>query len=316
MCSSSSFVPKPAEFSVWLGCDESECWHYFGAKLVDRGATVNLDCCVPVSGGCVLLLGLATLLALVSPVCILPWGCHVFVGSLLGSLGWSGFRWLPPGFGLGCLFWGSPFSYPRLSLVCCGAVCAWWGPGAYRASRRHGVVSCGRCLLLARALLAAGAAASAAPTSLRCPVGGSSDQSSHTQLRWRHQKRWVTFQSHTCAIPLQGPSLPQGDPLGPLVMTLWAWAGWLAVERRARADPGVITRVFVDDRSFTASRAWCLHDRVVAWSDWSASVGFTGKLPQSCGGRVNAGPAGNFAEIFGGSRLSRCWIAWLSYYDC
>lgn len=48
---------------------------------------------------------------------------------------------------------------------------------------------------------------------------------------WRHQKRWVTFQSHTCAIPLQGPSLPQGDPLGPLVMTLWAWAGWLAVER-------------------------------------------------------------------------------------
>ena len=117
-------------FSVWLGCDESECWHYFGAKLVDRGATVNLDCCVPVSGGCVLLLGLATLLALVSPVCTLPWGCHVFVGSLLGSLGWSGFRWLPLGFGLGCLFWGSPFSYPRLSLVCCGAVYAWWGPGA------------------------------------------------------------------------------------------------------------------------------------------------------------------------------------------
>ena len=41
-----------------------------------------------------------------------------------------GFRWLPLGFGLGCLFWGSPFSYPQLSLVCCGAVCAWWGPGA------------------------------------------------------------------------------------------------------------------------------------------------------------------------------------------
>ena len=50
----------------------------------------------------------------------------------------SRFRWLPlgvpwvvrfslasPGFGLGCLFWGSPLSFPRLSLVCRGAVCAW-----------------------------------------------------------------------------------------------------------------------------------------------------------------------------------------------
>ena len=69
--------------------------------------------------------------------------------------------------------------------------CLWFAVGLFvpcggrapRASRRHGVVSCGRCLLLARALFAAGAAASAAPTSLRCPVGGSSDQSSHTSKR-------------------------------------------------------------------------------------------------------------------------------------
>ena len=128
---------------------------------------------------CVLLLGLATLLALVSPVCTLPWGCHVFVGSLLGSLGWSGFRWLPLGFGLGCLFWGSPFLTPGCLWLAVGLFVP-GGGRAPRASRRHGVVSCGRCLLLARALLAAGAAAFAAPTSLRCPVGGSSDQSSHT----------------------------------------------------------------------------------------------------------------------------------------
>ena len=44
------------------------------------------------------------------------------------------------------------------------------------------------CLLLARALLAAGAAAFAAPISLRCLFGGSSDQSKHTMVL----QSWVT----------------------------------------------------------------------------------------------------------------------------
>ena len=88
------------------------------------------------------------------------------------------FAWV----GLGWLFWGSPLSYPRLSLVAVGLFVPGGGP-APRASRCHGVVNCGRCLLLARALLAAGAAASAAPTSLRCPFGGSPDQSPHTSMK-------------------------------------------------------------------------------------------------------------------------------------
>ena len=106
----------------------------------------------------------------------------------------SRFRWLPlgvpwvvrfslasPWVWLGLFVLGFPPYFPPV------VSCLPWGwlfvPGggrAPRASRRHGVVSCGRCLLLTRALLAAGAAASAAPTSLRCPVGGSSDQSPHT----------------------------------------------------------------------------------------------------------------------------------------
>ena len=53
---------------------------------------------------------------------------------------------------------------PVVSCLPWGCLCL-VGPGAR-------VVCCGRCLLLARALLAAGAAASAAPTSLRCLFGG------------------------------------------------------------------------------------------------------------------------------------------------
>ena len=96
-----------------------------------------------------------------------PLGGQVFVGFPLG-LAWVVCFGVPPLLSpvVSCLPWGWLF-VPG-------------GGRAPRASRRHGVVCCGRCLLLTRALLAAGSAASAAPTSLRCPVGGSSDQSPHT----------------------------------------------------------------------------------------------------------------------------------------
>ena len=138
------------------------------------------------SGGCILLLGLATLLACLL-ACLLwfrpcapslevptfslapswgPLGGQVFVGFPLG-LAWVVCFGVPPFFTPGCLWFAVGLFVPG-------------GGRAPRASRRHGVVSCGRCLLLARALLAAGAAAFAAPTSLRCLFGGSSDQSPHT----------------------------------------------------------------------------------------------------------------------------------------
>ena len=95
-----------------------------------------------------------------------PLGGQVFVGFPLG-LAWVVCFGVTPFLSPGCLLFAVGLFVP--------------GRGrAPRASRRHGVVSCGRCLLLSRALLAAGAAASAAPTSLCCPVGGSSDQSPHT----------------------------------------------------------------------------------------------------------------------------------------
>ena len=97
-----------------------------------------------------------------------PLGGQVFVGFPLG-LAWVVCFGVPPFLTPGCLWFAVGLFVPG-------------GGRAPRASRRHGVVSCGRCLLLARALLAAGAAAFAAPTSLRCLFGGSSDQSPHTQV--------------------------------------------------------------------------------------------------------------------------------------
>ena len=97
-----------------------------------------------------------------------PLGGQVFVGFPLG-LAWVVCFGVPPFLTPGCLWFAVGLFVPG-------------GGRAPRASRRHGVVSCGRCLLLARALLAAGAAAFAAPTSLRCLFGGSSDQSPHTSI--------------------------------------------------------------------------------------------------------------------------------------
>ena len=90
---------------------------------------------------------------------------------------------------------------------------------------------------------------------------------------WRGQRRWVSYQSHTHPAQLSGPSMPQGDPMGPVIMTLWAWLGWLNVERQCSAVPHVLTRVYVDDRSVGVSRAWALSERYHHWSQWSASVG-------------------------------------------
>lgn len=61
--------------------------------------------------------------------------------------------------------------------------------------------------------------------------------------------------------------------MGPVIMTIWAWLGWLWVERHSRPDPHIMTRVYVDDRSFGTSRIWSLHDRFHQWSSWSWSVG-------------------------------------------
>ena len=90
---------------------------------------------------------------------------------------------------------------------------------------------------------------------IKCPC-----RSSHTHIK---------CPSHP--LTLSGPAMPQGDPMGPVIMILWAWLGWLHIERQCRRVPHVVTRVYVDDRSFAGSRVWALSERDHHWSDWSPS---------------------------------------------
>ena len=91
---------------------------------------------------------------------------------------------------------------------------------------------------------------------------------------WLYQERWVSFGAHTHAIRTPvAPAMPQGDPLGPLVMALWTWAGWASVESVCSRADSILTRVFVDDRAFAGARVWDLMERYHAWCAWSVSVG-------------------------------------------
>ena len=96
-----------------------------------------------------------------------------FRWPLRGPFGWSGFCWLPLGFGLSCLFWGSPCVSPGCLLFAVGL----FVPGGGRALEWFvaGAACCwrGRFWLLALLLLL---------PQLLCAVylGGSSVQSLHT----------------------------------------------------------------------------------------------------------------------------------------
>ena len=91
---------------------------------------------------------------------------------------------------------------------------------------------------------------------------------------WLHQARWVSFGVHTHVTRTTvAPAMPQGDPLGPLVMALWTWGGWASVESVCNSRGSILSRVFVDDRAFVGPRVWALMERFHAWCAWSFSVG-------------------------------------------
>ena len=109
--------------------------------------------------------------------------------------------------------------------------------------------------------------------SLLCHLGWPRDLVRILETVWSGVERWVSFQSAVHPVTLKGPAMPQGDPMGPLVMTLWAWAGWVRVETLSRPDPSGLSRTYVDDRSFASARVWCLYDRIMQWASWSNDVG-------------------------------------------
>ena len=91
---------------------------------------------------------------------------------------------------------------------------------------------------------------------------------------WMSQKRWVQFQSEVHEDPLGAPALPQGDPLGPLVMSLWVVSGHRYVQRLADPALGrVLARYYVDDRTLVSASPEALRQHVDLWLEWSGLVG-------------------------------------------
>ena len=68
--------------------------------------------------------------------------------------------------------------------------------------------------------------------------------------------------------PLSSPALPQGDPAGPLIMTLWIISGLNSVQRHARP----FSRIYIDDRTLVG-KPDVLTEAFHRWSLWSSSVG-------------------------------------------
>ena len=92
---------------------------------------------------------------------------------------------------------------------------------------------------------------------------------------WVNQQRWVRFQGCVHDTPLMAPrSIPQGDPLGPILCLLWTTCGLNSVRRAVPAEAvPVRTVLYMDDRSVISSSAESLSHHKNAWSQWSGHVG-------------------------------------------
>ena len=92
---------------------------------------------------------------------------------------------------------------------------------------------------------------------------------------WTQQSRWILWGG--CVMPdkLQATeATPQGDPWGPLALQLWMAAGNGFVHENLTPDlRNGITRIFMDDRSFSAKTPEGLLEKRRLWGDWSHQVG-------------------------------------------
>ena len=95
---------------------------------------------------------------------------------------------------------------------------------------------------------------------------------------WGRQERFVQWGHHTRFSPLMGSGQPQGDPLGPLVMTLWLQSGLATVSRDPQGEWPLrpsppSTKVYIDDRSLVCSSARTLFHAWQRWCSWSSAAG-------------------------------------------
>ena len=93
---------------------------------------------------------------------------------------------------------------------------------------------------------------------------------------WGGQQRHLEFEGHVFPQKLNASkALPQGDPISPLILSLWVCSGLNHVE----SDPEVLTSgpavtlCYMDDRSFWTKAPEGILARIRAWNQWSADHG-------------------------------------------
>ena len=130
-------------------------------------------------------------------------------------------------------------------------------------------------------------------------AGWDARMSSLVAQLWSGHQRWICYDN--CYHPdvlVPRLALPQGDPLGPLVASLYMSAGLRQVQNLAGLGP-VKTQVWMDDRTVVASSAEDLHQQVTAWAEWSSSVGLVenlDKLQVSCQNPRNVDQLSSFFD--------------------
>ncbi|CAE7425932.1 unnamed protein product, partial [Symbiodinium microadriaticum] len=114
---------------------------------------------------------------------------------------------------------------------------------------------------------------------------------------WMQLARYIQFQHHCHPEPLVAGVQPQGDPLGPLIMALWAQAGLLSVRGLTQAQSAQTT-VYVDDRTIVAREARVLSLQEQSWAQWSASVGLLEHPAKTEATAITAALTRSLAETF------------------
>ena len=119
--------------------------------------------------------------------------------------------------------------------------------------------------------------------------------SSLCELLWTQHKRWCSWEGFHSTTPQSSLScaIPQGDPFGPLVAALYLSAGQRCIESKIPHNVAQ-SSIFMDDRTFTASSASDLHERVSQWHQWSNCVGLIESVEKT---QVTAKGPANYSRL-------------------